>query len=218
MKPAFWLEKWQANEIGFHQAEVHELLHNWSRLGLEPGTRILVPLCGKSVDMIWLAEQGHSVVGIELSDIAARAFFQENDLEASTETIESFTRYSASNIEIWAGDFFAIESQHLGRIDAIYDRAALIALPISSRQAYISKCGELGGQAHKTLLIGLEYLPDAIVPPPFSMSRSDIEAVYGFGYSVEHLETRMSDIKGLPARETAYRITKRDSKIDVAES
>ena len=218
MKPAFWLEKWRANEIGFHQAEVHNLLQNWSRLRLPANARVLVPLCGKSVDMLWLSQQGHSVVGVELSDIAAQAFFQENGLDVTTEEIQPFTRYSGSNIEIWVGDFFAMEPEHAGHIDAIYDRAALIALPIANRQAYITQCDKLGGDTQKTLLVGLEYLPDAIVPPPFSMSRSDIEAAYGFGYSVEHLETRMSDVKGLPARETAYRVTKQTPEIDVTQS
>ncbi|MEM7280915.1 MAG: thiopurine S-methyltransferase [Pseudomonadota bacterium] len=215
MKPTFWLQKWEANEIGFHNTEVHPLLSCWSRLGLPQDARVLVPLCGKSVDMIWLAQAGHTVIGAEISEIAAKAFFQENGLQADVTAVGDFQKYVSGSIEIWVGDFFALQADQLGPVDAIYDRAALIALPQTDRRRYADQCKSLAGEDYKILLIGLEYLPDSVVPPPYSMSRTDMEAAYGFGHTVEHLETIPGDVKGVPARETAYRVTTRNTDIDV---
>ena len=215
MKAQYWLEKWEADELGFHNTQVHELLTDtWSRMRLEPGARVLVPLCGKSLDMLWLMQQGHPVVGVELSKTAAMAFFQENGLSPKVTEAGDFTRYRSEKLEIIVGDFFELPPELAGPVDAIYDRAALIALLPGDRHRYIQQCVKLGGDDHKTLLVSLEYLPEAIVPPPFSLLRSDIEELYSLNYVVDHLETVPSQVKGIPARESGYRLTQRLAEID----
>ncbi len=83
MEPAFWHKRWADNQIGFHQGQVNSYLQtHWPALGLETGSRVLVPLCGKSLDLVWLAGQGYRVLGVELSRRAVEDFFREHGLEA----------------------------------------------------------------------------------------------------------------------------------------
>lgn len=135
----FWLDIWQdQQQYGFHQSGFNPLLQRfWHRLNAPINGRVLVPLCGKSLDMIWLANQGCEVIGVELSPIAVKAFFKENGLKAKKQRIGSFVRWKSGRIVIWCGDFFALSPQQLGRIDAVFDRAALTALPEDCRNLYI---------------------------------------------------------------------------------
>ncbi|WP_221794264.1 thiopurine S-methyltransferase [Oceanobacter mangrovi] len=136
-----WLQMWQQDQIGgFHQPLVNPLLvKHWPAQGLRPNSRILVPLCGKSLDMIWLAQQGHKVVGIELSPLAVKAFFRENNLQVRKMHSGNFTCWKSANITIWCGDFFSLQKQQLGPVDCVLDRAALTALPESIRAQYVQQ-------------------------------------------------------------------------------
>jgi thiopurine S-methyltransferase len=134
-----WLEMWRKRTTDFHQIAVNPLLSRfWPALGLEAGCRVFVPLCGKSLDMLWLAEQGHEVIGVELSPLATRAFFRENGLHPTRTREGPFTRWHHERISILCGDYFALTSADLGDIDTVYDRAALTALPVELRQRYVA--------------------------------------------------------------------------------
>ncbi|MCS6947388.1 MAG: methyltransferase domain-containing protein, partial [Steroidobacteraceae bacterium] len=134
MEPQFWLERWQKHEIGFHQSAPHPALARfWSRLALRPGARVFVPLAGKSLDMLWLAQAGFQVVGIELSPIAVAQFAAEHAPEARR------------NVELRCGDFFALTRAALGPVDAVFDRAALVALPAAQRRDYVAQMTWLTG-------------------------------------------------------------------------
>lgn len=132
MEPQFWLERWQRNEIGFHQDAPHAALaRHWPALELPQASRVFVPLAGKSRDLLWLAERGHEVVGIELSELAVQQFRQE--LAAAPQPWHR-------RIDLRCGDFFALDAAALGPIDAIFDRAALVALPAAMRGPMRSRC------------------------------------------------------------------------------
>jgi len=185
VKADFWHNRWENQLTGFHLDEVNpHLKANWSLLKLEKNTRIFVPLCGKTLDLIWLAEQGFKVVGVELSALAAEAFFTENNLAAQQSQVDGFTLWQSENISIFCGDFFNLSNDILGKIDAVYDRASLIALPPVMRQDYAIKLMDLTQSASK-LLITLEYDQSKMDGPPFSVSQSEVEALYSNGYEVK---------------------------------
>src|SRR5574340_1608572 len=137
MKKDFWLERWERKEIGFHQDEINPYLRQyWQELHLARGSEVFVPLCGKSRDMLWLREQGHAVLGVELSPLAAQAFFEENGLSPQRTRGERFDSYEADGIRILCGDFFDLDRDDLAGVKAVYDRASLIALPPEMRERY----------------------------------------------------------------------------------
>ena len=128
MDADFWLTRWQNGRTHFHQAHVMPLLtEHWSSLDIAPDARILVPLCGKSNDMLWLAEQGHRVVGVELSPLAVTQFFVDNHLQPVLHNSPAGIHYVAGAIEIICGDIFDVDTATLAGCSGIYDRAALIA-------------------------------------------------------------------------------------------
>lgn len=153
-----WLKLWRDHEQdSFHQLTVHPLLSRfWSELNLPKHYRILVPLCGKSLDMLWLAEQGHEVVGIELSPIAIESFFRENNLKAKKQRIGNFTRWRSGQISIWCGDYFSLTTKLIGCIDAVLDRAALTALPPAIRAEYLRQLISLTQNKAPVLLFTVE--------------------------------------------------------------
>ena len=178
MGPDFWISRWNENKIGFHQQHVNEYLQQYAgELGLRGDDTVFVPLCGKSLDMLWLAGQGYRVLGVEVSRLAVEAFFEENRLEVTTETDGAFTRYRSGAIEILCGDFFDLRKSHLADVRAVYDRAALIALPEPMRRRY---AGIMASLPHPTniLLVSIEYSPEEMSGPPFSVTEEEIRALF----------------------------------------
>lgn len=189
MDPEFWHTRWAANEIGFHQREINaHLQRHWRKLGLAQGSRILVPLCGKSLDLLWLAEQGHAVVGIEISELAVAAFFRENDLRPLVDREDSYSHWSCDGIEILCGDFFNLPPESLGELDGCYDRAALVALPASLRPHYAARLASLLPDGSRGLLVTMDYLQAAMAGPPFAVSNREVEQLFAGSFGVEHLE------------------------------
>jgi thiopurine S-methyltransferase len=171
----FWHERWDQQQIGFHQPEGHPMLAtHWPTLDIAPGTPVLVPLCGKTPDLRWLARQGYPVTGIELSERAAQDFFEEQQLVPTVDREGSFNRYSAAGIDIWVGDFFAADIATLGRFEAFYDRAALIALPQEMRADYVRHLSGLLAEDANGLLITLDYDQNEMKGPPFAVPESEV--------------------------------------------
>ena len=187
MEADFWHNRWENNLTGFHLDEVNpHLVANWSALNMKPHARVLVPLCGKSVDLIWLAEQGHHVVGIELSHLAVEAFFTENKIIAERQQLGKLELWKSEKISMFCGDVFDLNADILGKVDAVYDRASLIALPPAMRNDYAVKLMELA-QSSPKLLITLEYDQSKMDGPPFSVSEAEIRTLYGTQYQVKQI-------------------------------
>lgn len=188
MDTEFWLERWQTNRTGFHQDEVNTcLLRYWPQLGLEKGSRVLVPLCGKSLDMLWLREQGHTVVGVELSRLAAEAFFRENDMTPEVHETRCGTRFAHENIEVLCADFFSLAAEDAGPIDAFYDRAALIALTPAQRPGYANRLAQLLNRLTPGLLITLDYKQREMCGPPFAVSHDEVCRLFAHDCTIDHL-------------------------------
>jgi thiopurine S-methyltransferase len=178
MKPEYWLERWQENRIGFHRVDPNPRLVEHHR-ALNDTIRVLVPLCGKSVDLEWLAVHGFEVVGVELSEKAAQDFFAERSVTPQRAPRGPFVEYKHSTISILVGDFFDARSDDLDYFDAVYDRAAMIALPPELRQRYVAHLPTLLSPKAKLLLITLDY--DAPGGPPFAVTPEEVVASYPQG-------------------------------------
>lgn len=179
MDPDFWHARWRNSETGFHQEEVNLHLQNlWTETGAAAGSTIFVPLCGKSRDLLWLREQGHPVLGVEVSPIAVEAFFQENGLAARQSTQGPFTRWEYEGLAILCGDYFDLEPRDLAAVGAAYDRASLIALPPALRQRYAERLTRLLPAVAPTLLVTLEYPQEEMDGPPFSVTEAEVRVLY----------------------------------------
>jgi len=186
MEPDFWLQRWQEQAIGFHQQEFNRyLIEFWHRLNVADGATILVPLCGKSKDMLWLRDSGYKVLGVELSDIAVRDFFAENNITAKSRSQGPFKVWQSDGITIYQGDFFALQPDDLSGVDAIFDRAALIALPELMRKDYVSKLRQTLAVLPPVLLVTLQYRQNEMSGPPFSVSDREVHELYHQIYGIE---------------------------------
>ena len=215
MDADFWLQRWQEGQIGFHRSDVMPLLEkHWPSLQLPAGSRVLVPLCGKSLDMHWLAAKGHRVLGVELSPLAVTQFFGEAGLEPVRTTSHYGEHFSAGPVEIILGDAFGVDPALLADVDGVYDRAALIALPADLRLRYRDTVYASLPTGAQGLLITLEYPQAEKAGPPFSVEQAEVEALFAAPWRHTLLERR--DIldqeprfreEGLSALETAvYRL------------
>jgi thiopurine S-methyltransferase len=179
MDPDFWHRRWERGETGWHRDEIDRHLRElWPRLGLAAETKVLVPLCGKTLDLLWLAAQGHGVLGVELSWLAVDTFFAENGLTPEVTEDPPFRRYRADEIELLCGDFFALGPRHLAGVAAVYDRAALIALPPDLRIRYAVHMDALLPVQVPRLLITLEYDQAQMAGPPFAVHPDEVEALF----------------------------------------
>lgn len=186
MQPDFWQSRWNNGQIAFHEGKPNRhLVKHLSLLG--KAKHLLVPLCGKADDLAFLAAQGHQVVGVELVESAVRAFFEEHEVEAEVSKHGPFTRYAAGNLTVLAGDFFATTRALLGPLDALYDRAAIIALPEGTRGLYVKHLRTLMSAGAPGLVITIEYPPEKLEGPPFSVPEVELRAHYA-GLSVDLLD------------------------------
>ncbi|MBC7280487.1 thiopurine S-methyltransferase [Hoeflea sp.] len=179
MEHYFWHDRWNSNRIGFHEGKPNALLvQHFAALGVPARGRVFVPLCGKTRDIAWLLSRGCRVAGAELSELAIRQLFEELGLEPEVTDLGDLKRYSAAGIDIFVGDIFALTPALLGPVDAVFDRAALVALPEAMRPKYASHIAALTGDAPQ-LLICFEYDQSKFDGPPFSIDRSEVQRCYG---------------------------------------
>lgn len=191
MDHEFWLQRWQAGQTGFHQSRVLPLLQkHWPALGVPAGGRVFVPLAGKSLDMLWLAAQGHPVLGVELSPLAVQQFFAEHGLTPTVHESRYGRHHVAGSIELICGDAFALDAAVLSDCAGVYDRAALIALPPALRARYADELyGRLPAGCHG-LLVTLEYAQAEMQGPPFSVEETEVRQRYAARWNVDLLERR----------------------------
>jgi thiopurine S-methyltransferase len=188
MEAQFWRERWELGQTGWHQAEAHPtLVTRWGDLDVPEGATVFVPLCGKSVDMVWLAEQGHRIIGSELSEIAVRDFFAELDLFPTTRAVGHSTVFEAGPYELWCGDFFDLSPEALRGVAAVYDRASLVALPPNLRRAYATHMAALLPPGAAAFVVTYVYDPAEMNGPPFSVSDGEVRELYEGTFDVELL-------------------------------
>jgi thiopurine S-methyltransferase len=186
-----WVRRWSEGRIGFHRPTVQSwLVEHAARLLPRGDECVFVPLCGKSVDLVWLEQRGHPVVGVEVAEQACRDFLREQRRVAAEHSSPPFTVFSSGRIELLCGDFFALDAARHGDFPAIVDRAALIALPPARRVDYARKIVTLLRRGGRMLLVGIEYDEAKMAGPPFSVTREEVARHYGKACTVETLGTR----------------------------
>lgn len=175
--PEFWHNKWAANQIGFHLEDVNPLLIRfWSETAPKRDDKVLVPLCGKSEDLVWLANQHDSVQGVELSQIAVRSFFAEHFYTPRVTRLNAqHELYQFDELAIFTGDFFTAPVES---VDLIYDRAALVALPKEMRSDYAQRLLQLLKPGGRVLLVSMDYVQTELPGPPFSVPESEIRMLF----------------------------------------
>lgn len=189
MDASFWHHKWEANEIGFHEGAPNALLvRHFGALELTPGSRVFLPLCGKTRDIAWLLDQGYRVAGAELSSIAVEQLFADLGLKPQIVSSGALQRYSAPHIDIFVGDIFALTHDMLGAVDAVYDRAALVALPLEMRRRYAAHLRTLTYPAPQ-LVICFEYDQTQLDGPPFCVDSLFLEQHYASHYALTRVDS-----------------------------
>ncbi len=212
MEPNFWHQRWEKNEIPFHEGKANPLLvKHVHELSLAKGGRVFVPLCGKTLDISWLLSNGNRVAGAELSQLAIEQLFMELGVQPDIATVGDVERWSAKHLDIFVGDIFAVSRKMLGPVDAVYDRAALVAFPEAMRNRYTAHLTEVTGKAPQ-LIICYDYDQRVMDGPPFSVSDEEVLRQYATNYEVTLIEsTNVSGgLKGkCPAKENVWRLQRK---------
>lgn len=190
MEADFWHEGWERGELGWHLDDVNPLLvRYWDQLGLLPGVAVLVPLCGKSRDLHWLAQRGHPVLGVELSQVGVESFFKDAGLTPQISDEPPFLRYRAGCLEILCGDIFGLSPGAVAGVGAVYDRGALVALKPGLRDQYVALLRRVLDAPKPTLLVSFDYPQQEMDGPPFAVNHGEIERLFGTRYAMRKLAT-----------------------------
>jgi thiopurine S-methyltransferase len=193
MEHDFWFERWKNNQLGFHLAEVNRHLVAHGGLLGPAEARVLVPLAGKSRDLVWLRDRGHEVVGVEFVEQAAIAFFEENGLDPAASRLGPHPVFRADGITMVLDDFFELDGAALGRFPAIYDRAALVAVEPDRRVDYVRKLRQLASDDARLLLVSFDH--DIGAGPPFTLPGAELAALMAGRFTLELL----ADLDILPS-------------------
>lgn len=210
MEAQYWHQKWQRGDLGFHRQDANpHLVAHLHQLNIAKGACVFLPLCGKTKDIAYLLSCGYRVLGVELSALAILDLFQELSITPEINQVGEFSRYSADGINIFVGDFFQFSPELAEKIDAIYDRAAMVALPSQMRSDYTAHLIKLSHTAPQ-LLVTYEYQQELIDGPPFSISKQEVEQHYAKAYTIRVLDQVEVEggMKGqVPSSETVYLLT-----------
>ena len=190
MDSEFWKKRWEKNEIGFHLDEVNPMLvKHFKELELKEDSSVFLPLCGKTLDIQWLLSKGYNIIGAELSELAIQQLFDELQVKPDVSIQEKFKVYETKGLKIFVGDIFDLSSEVLGDIDAVYDRAALVALPFNIREKYTEHLSRIT-QYLPQLLLNFTYDQSLMNGPPFSVSGEEIKEHYSKSYAISLLESK----------------------------
>lgn len=205
MQANFWHEMWASGVLGFHQTDMNEFLTQyWQKLGLTGDETVLVPLCGKSLDMLWLAKQGHRVLGVELSQQALDEFLTENGLTANPVQQAHYCGYALENMTLLCGDFFHLTAEECQDVKAVYDRAAIVALPPEMRAQYVAHLRAILPKGTRYLMITMEYDQSLIPGPPFSVPEAEVRLLFSGVDSIEKIHEVSFEHKGVPRTEMVF--------------
>ena len=186
---SFWHHRWETQQIGWHREIYNDLLtKHWDSIGAPDGGKVLVPLCGKSLDMMWFASEGYTVIGSEMVNQAIQTFFAENGLRPKITKDGNHVQHTCELFTIFEGNFFDIEEDTI-QADSWYDRAAMIAIPPERREDYVEQLRNLTKENAVGLLITFAYPPEEMDGPPFALHDEDVHRLFSEGFEVQCLET-----------------------------
>lgn len=193
MEPDFWRERWSEGRTAWDQHAAHPTLTDrWPMLDLPADTRVLVPLCGASIDMVWLAARGHRVVGTELSELAVRTFFERAEFASAERSTGAFTVFTGGPYELWCGDHFDLPAEAVRDVAAVYARASLVALPPDTRRRYVEHMADILAPGTLVFLLTFVYDQAEMDGPPFSVGGAEVRDLFGRAFAIE--QTSDADI------------------------
>ncbi|WP_343561431.1 thiopurine S-methyltransferase [Kiloniella sp. b19] len=208
MDAEFWHQRWEDNNIAFHMETINRHLQKQIASITPAKSHIFVPLCGKTRDIGWLLSQGYRVTGAELSGLAIEQLFRDLALTPEITEQAELVRYSSGDLTVFCGDIFALTKEQLGRVDAVYDRAALVALPAELRRNYSEHLMALTDTAPQ-LMICYHYDQTEMPGPPFAVPNEEVLAHYEKHYLLDQLSSTEVEggLKGkCAARENVWRL------------
>lgn len=197
MELSYWRSRWRKNNIGWHMKDVHpQLADIWSQLSFTSNPRVLVPLCGKNIDMRWMAEQGSYVIGVEVSRKALQEFMHDIPHEFQEKSSHGFTIYKSDSFELWEGDFFQLPIDKIPPLDLIYDKASIVALSPDMRKEYAHKLLALSNPDTHILLQTFEYRQEEMNGPPFSVMEGEVKNLLGEQLQIDlvHEQSKLDQV------------------------
>jgi thiopurine S-methyltransferase len=204
----FWHNAWAKSEKpGWQQDQANNALVKFWQ---PDSSAVFVPLCGRSPDLTWLHEQGHQVIGVDLSETAIRRFLESGGQKFSVEEIGEFKVFRAHGYTLYAGAYFSLSTEQLSSVARVYDRAALVALPADMRPRYAEHLQNIVPASSQILMNLIAYDQSQMDGPPFSVPESEMRQYFEQRYQIEVLQQHDSDLKrrGLQHLvETTYRLT-----------
>lgn len=194
MEPDFWRRRWENKETAWHESKANPVLvTHVHQLALAKARRIFLPLCGKTLDISWLLSRGYRVSGAELSQLAVEQLFMDLGVQPDIASAGELEQWSATDLDIFVGDIFALSKKALGSVDAVYDRAALVALPAELRSLYTAHLIALTNKVPQ-LLVCYDYDQHLMDGPPFSVTGDEICRHYAKTYDIRLLAS--TDVSG----------------------
>lgn len=196
MELSYWLSRWNKGNTGFHMEKGYPGLSiSWPTLSIPPEPIVLIPLAGKSVDILWIADRAKKVICSEISSIAIEQFFDQHEMKFSKTRFASFEIYHSQNIEFWCGDFMKLPQNKIGEVDLIYDKASIVALPEKMRNTYSKKIISLSSDKTKILMHLLSYDQSEMSGPPFSVDPHEIKHLFSGNFDIHFLQKNSLDIQ-----------------------
>ncbi len=191
MEISYWKSRWRKNNTGWHMTEVYPMLPElWPKLALRDNATVLVPLCGKSRDMQWLAAQGFHIIGVEASSKALEQFMQSSDRQFSRTHSHGYTVFTSTDINLWQGNFLNLPQRAIGPVNAIYDKASIVALPPEMRKEYSRKLLNLCNDTTEIFLQSFEYEQKEMNGPPFSVDENEIRSHFDQRFNITLMNER----------------------------
>ncbi|MEL7832963.1 thiopurine S-methyltransferase [Fodinibius sp. Rm-B-1B1-1] len=203
MEISYWQSRWRKDNTGWHMDMVYPPLPKlWKRLNIKSESRILVPLCGKSLDLHWLAEHSQKVIGVDVSHKALHTVMEKYPETFSQTSSHNFTVYKSSSLELWEGDFMKLPTKEITPIDLVYDKASIIALPPKMRPQYAQKILDLCGNTTRILLQTFEYIQEEMNGPPFSVDEKELQKLFGHNFRLQlmHEQSKLEELEPFQQR------------------
>lgn len=197
MEISYWHSRWRKSNTGWHMNDVHPQLANlWPQLLFTSNPRVLVPLCGKNIDMKVMADQGSYVIGVEVSQKALQEFMDEQPQEFREESSHGFTIYKSDSFELWEGDFFQLPADKIPALDLIYDKASIVALPPDMRRDYAQKILDLCNPHTHMLIQTFEYRQEEMKGPPFSVMEAEVKELFANQLQIDlmHEQSKLDEV------------------------
>lgn len=212
MEISYWQSRWRKGKTGWHMDTVYPPLPTfWDDVNIESGSRILVPLCGKSLDLGWFVDHGHTVTGIDVSAKAIHHIMQQHPESFTKDSSHGFTVYRSESLVLWQGDYSKLPTDEIPTQDLIYDKASIIALPPEKRLDHANKHIELCSTHTQILLQTFEYEQSEMHGPPFAVHEEELKKLFGnrFKLTCIHEQSKMEELQRFKQRGLSSYLTEK---------